>query len=525
MRRTKTIALGVCLALPACGAPQEGEQSLVTPQTAAISVGSVVQISLAAAIGSAPGNIALMTNGKVLASGRKWSNTWFMLDPDPFGNYANSAWRQLPGTSVLGRWANPSAVLRDGRYWSAGGEYTDTPTASTANKGNRNKAEIFDPITETWSALADDPFANLGDPVKSGLEDAPATVLADGNSIIGGPTRYDSNTRIFDVPSQQWRTAAPKVSGMSTEGGAVLLPDGSVFGGMTKFARYFEDQNKWVPTAAPPVSFSTHSEIGPFLLLQTGDVLVLGDNGFNGRYTPSTDTWTQTASTPGLFNHADTTGLVEPNGRVLAAVTNGDEGTGPANIYEYDPVTDVWAQVSGISTLSHAGEIRMLPLPNSQNSAGMGQVLITGDAGKAWLYKPTTTVTPPANWRPTLTNAWVAFGRFHVTGTQLNGLTNGGDLGDDGRMATPYPLVYLTDDADGNQLPVFERSFDFDQMAPRPSTPGAFSFVIAERTAGWANRSWHVHVTASGLEGANSVPLTVTSNRGWGYVPLLASAF
>jgi hypothetical protein len=57
-----------------------------------------------------------------------------------------------------------------------------------------------------------------------------------------------------------------------------------------------------------------------------------------------------------------------------------------------------------------------------------------------------------------------------VRGTQLNGLTTGGDFGDDGKMATNFPVVSVVDSFD--QV-TYARSHDFDQMAPRPHIAGS----------------------------------------------------
>ena len=77
----------------------------------------------------------------------------------------------------------------------------------------------------------------------------------------------------------------------------------------------------------------------------------------------------------------------------------------------------------------------MLALSVPNTSLGVGEIMITGGGGKAWFYSPATTNS--RGYRPTLTSAWAAFGGFHVTGTQLNGLTNGADIGDDGKMTIP----------------------------------------------------------------------------------------
>jgi hypothetical protein len=523
----------------ACGAKQIEDETDVTSLNQAVVDNALIPITLPPGMGDYPGNVALLTDGRILCSHQPNSapegenEGWWTLAPDASGSYANSAWQVVVGSSALGRVDNPSTIMRDGRYWQGGGEWTDTPPG---NKYLRWKQEIFDPVTNTWSALPDDPFTYIDSSGKEvgGLEDAPTALLADGVTILEGPTRDDGSvTELFDINSATWSPAS-SFGGIGCEGGSLLLPSGNVFEGDSSFGVYSPDTamrlgdplnpGTWRSATAPRSTLTdAKQEIGPFLMLPTGQVLVLGASGHNGLYEESSDTWEITQDTPNSLIAADTPAVVEPDGRVIAVATTVDDGTGPAYLNLWDPnqvppasswftfTSPTWSE----SHLAKAGVVRMLSLPNSY-STGMGQIFISGGAGQAWLYTLPDTVAPSDSWRPTVSSVWAAYGSYHLTGTQLNGLTTGADIGDDGKMATNYPIVYLVDDGTGAIH--FARSFGFDQMAPRPSTGGVCSFTLPDNPP---QGNYHVRVSTSGIDSANGVPVAITPDRGWAFIALL----
>jgi hypothetical protein len=201
-------------------------------------------------------------------------------------------------------------------------------------------------------------------------------------------------------------------------------------------------------------------EIGPFVLLHDGRALILGANKNNGLYTPPAalnglGAWTLAAATatgPDAtkpYNHGDTPACVEPDGKVLTMVTQDQKGVGSGvtAFYEYDPVADSWTAVSnpgGTAIDTSAERVRMLALP--RGDMPVGQIFVSGyKSGATWLYTPSG--APSQSWRPTISSiaapASPTYGDFVLSGTQLNGLTTGADFGDDGKMATNYPIVSL----------------------------------------------------------------------------------
>src|SRR5262249_53298106 len=116
------------------------------------------------------------------------------------------------------------------------------------------------------------------------------------------------------------------------------------------------------------------------------------------------------------------------------------------SLFEYDWVSNTINQVTNLpaglntSLTGRQGFVtRMLVLPS-------GQVMLNYGNGQAYLYTPDATVNPA--WRPTITGI-VAVPNpggpdtFQLTGTQLNGISEGAAYGDDAQMATNYPIVEL----------------------------------------------------------------------------------
>lgn len=481
-----------------------------------------------------PGNIALLTDGRVLLD-TPTRSIWYTLTPDANGSYANGRWDEVP-SSHLGRLFNTSFVLRDGRFFLCGGEYVSDfyePETHPSLSGYAH-CEFFDPTTNLWTTAPDMPEK---------IGDSPAAELANGDILqLSYPT---SNT--FKFTSYQttpaWTTAASYDRvGIDSEGDCLLLQDGSAFCGKPEFRRYLPGPNAWATTAATPgasrdefTSVTNHGEIGPLVLLPSGKALVFGANAHNGLYTPPTTSnictsssgpaadcgsWVLAADTPAPYNHGDSPAVVESNGRVLTVVTTAQDGggqpgmndptgvLGPISLLEFDPSfepcppnnpTCSWVLLGsppGVS-LNVGNRVRLLNLPN-------GQILLTGiSTGMTYLYTPTG--SPQSTWRPTLTGISApTAGVFTVSGTQLNGLMSGGSIGDDAKMATNYPVAWLTD---GTGHVYYARTFNFDQMSPRPSTAGSFQMTLpANVPAG----TYQVHVSANGIEAATTLPLTVS---------------
>ncbi|HEY4920980.1 MAG TPA: kelch repeat-containing protein, partial [Xanthobacteraceae bacterium] len=112
----------------------------------------------------------LLTDGTVMCQNSD-SNQWWKLKPDIAGSYVNGTWSALangPNSPLY----FASAVLRDGRVFVAGGEYNAGVSTDLL------AAEIYNPVTNTWTAIATPPgWTHIGD--------APSCVFPDGRIMIG----------------------------------------------------------------------------------------------------------------------------------------------------------------------------------------------------------------------------------------------------------------------------------------------------------------------------------------------------
>jgi hypothetical protein len=112
----------------------------------------------------------LLTDGSVLVH-NAYGADWLRLTPDIHGNYSTGSWSgRLPMSNS--RQFFSSAVLRDGRVYVLGGEYSSAG-------GDTPLGEIFDPSSNSWSALTKPAEFNY---IQG---DASGTVLSDGRVLLG----------------------------------------------------------------------------------------------------------------------------------------------------------------------------------------------------------------------------------------------------------------------------------------------------------------------------------------------------
>src|SRR5262249_9784654 len=111
----------------------------------------------------------------------------------------------------------------------------------------------------------------------------------------------------------------------------------------------------------------------------------------------------------------------------------------PTTVFEFDPATNTYTDVtppSSVIDLSGPAYVdRMLVLPT-------GQILLTSSNSRLAVYNPDG--SPDASWKPTVSSVVDnGDGTFTLSGTQLNGISEGAYYGDDAEMSTNYPLVQL----------------------------------------------------------------------------------
>lgn len=451
---------------------------------------------------AALGHMILLSNGTVMVQGSGISSTWYQLAPDAKGNYANGKWSTLASMSTQ-RKDYGSNVLPSGQVFLLGGEYSGPAGA----KNVTNKGEIYDPVSNSWSPIANFPQNAFGDD--------PTVILPDGRVLAGyifGPQTY-----IYDPASNTWSQTGTKLRGdRSDEETWTKLPDGGVLSydiwqspdSGPGFAQRFDPlTNTWIDAGSVPVPLSGHSvdeELGPGLQLPDGRIFLVGATNNTALYNPTTNTWTAGPTLPANMGGDDTPGAVLPNGHVIfAADTSIPNFTAPTRLFDFDPSAPIASSLTEItgqpgfpsqltSDLNHAAfTTRMLVLPS-------GQVLINpGTSSRIWIYTPDG--GPSDSWRPAITSiANNGGGIYTLTGTQLNGLSEGAAYGDDAEMSSNYPIVQLTSTTTGNIY--YARSFNWSSTGiATGDTPVSTQFSLP---AGLPDDAYLVRVIANGIASA-----------------------
>ncbi len=333
-------------------------------------------------------HINLLSSGKVLFwRGQSTGSDTYLWDPKDPNTLPDPNGPQAPSGHYL--FCSGHAALDDGRVIAIGGG----PSPAFA----RDEVSVFDPDSETWSALA--PMhrkrwyptattlpdgrilATLGN-ITGGTEDTPEvydpkthqwTELTDANQALGqtyapmfvlpngkvlNASRDDPNTRTLDVDAPGWTVVA--TSNFNNEQGcAAMYEPGKVLkvGGETSNKSERIDMTVTPPAWTITANSMAHARRRcDLVILPDGSVLVVGGASGSGKrsqsdpdcavhaaeiWDPDTDLWTTMASTekPRLYH---STALLLPDGRVLAAGGENDPNCphsqpGERNMEIYSP--------------------------------------------------------------------------------------------------------------------------------------------------------------------------------------------
>ena len=330
---------------------------------------------------------------------------------------------------------------------------------------------------------------------------------------MGGPQTY-----IYNPASNTWSQTGTKLRGdQSDEEAWVKLPDNSILSydifssvslGAGHAQRYIPSTGTWVDAGTLPAQLSyagnNFFELGPALLLPDGRVFYLGANGNTAYYTPSTNTWAAGPSIPNGLVASDDPAAMLPNGHELLAVSPAPSSNsnfpGGTRLYEFDPVAGTYTDVTPDNFYMGNGAytFNMLVLPT-------GQVAMVNDGGQIDVYTPAGSPNPA--WAPTITNiTYSGSNTYTLTGTQLNGISEGAAYGDDNQMASNYPIVQFTSQIDGSVH--YARSFNWSSTGVATgNTSVSTQFTPPpEVTSG----TWNVAVIANGIA-SPQVSLTVAT--------------
>jgi hypothetical protein len=482
---------------------------------------------------TAPDSVGLMlllSDGTVMAANNPANTSggigrdWYRLTPDAFGHYVNGTWTHL-ATMNARRFGYASQVLTNGQVFVAGGEYPSI-TATTAT------AEIYDPVTNGWRLIS--PPASLLDPTKQtpvfasplnqGFYDCESALRPDGTVLIAplGPGT-NRGTLLYNPAANNW-SQGPLLFANNDEESWVKLPDDSILtveNNSTISQRYVPALNTWLRDANVAVSLWANlganygGEIGPAFLLPNGKAFFLGGSGHTAIYTPSGSTnngsWIAGPDIPGGLGSADASAAMMPNGRILCAVavppsldTNGiAQFPSPTSFYEYDFATGpkgTFTQVSGPTGTTDdipSYESNLLALPDgsllychfklgnaSYSSFGSQLYVYVPDGQQVAVGKPViNAITPKPD------------GSFHLTGTGLNGISEGAAYGDDCQMSGNYPIVQLKDINTGHMI--YCRTYNWTSTGVQTGT----NVISTEFTvpAGLTPETYWLSVTANGL--------------------------
>jgi hypothetical protein len=416
------------------------------------------------------GAVLLLSDGTVIAheedgnSGSVTWQYWFKLTPDINGSYANGTWKQIASMPAnYGPLYFGSAVLKNGQVIVEGGEY---------NFGNpvwTNQGALYNPKTNKWIAIA--PPIGWGT-----IGDAQGVNLANGKYMQANCCSTQS--AFFNPGTRTWTaTGAGKADGNDEEGWT-LLPNGEVLtvdaytSGYSATGKRYEIYNPatgaWTSPGSTPVQLWDSAagcggsgvasyEVGPAVLRPDGTVFATGANscgaGHTAIYNSSTGTWTAGPNFTGTFDVADGPAALEVNGKVIVMTSPGIFNLG-ATFYEWNgsSLTTVLGPPNSTVDSSYYGHFLELPT---------GQLLFTDFSNDVEVFTPSGSYQ--AAWRPVVSTAPASVTHgvngYKLTGTQLNGLSQGAAYGDDFQDATNFPLVRIVNNSTGHVFYCRTRSF------------------------------------------------------------------
>jgi hypothetical protein len=393
------------------------------------------------------GPMILLTDGTVMclttdssgyASMNGEGNVWDLLTPDSTGSYLNGTWTQLPAMHDT-RLYCATWVLPDGNLYVAGGEYGS----------GISTAELYNTVTQTWKYIN-------GVPANWQVFDGSSELLYDGTILQGALNYYDFGNAKEDLIYKEGigsYTAASLLLGSHEEVSWVKLPDSSIMNIdplSLNSERYIPKLKKWIKDSNLKnyVMDFTTGEMGAGFLLPNGKLIFMSDSTYTVIYTPSGDTskgiWTQGPAMPiasGVpLGTCDAPAAMMPNGNILCAFGPARTYNPPIYFYEFNYLTNTFTQVlapNGIDTLSYSVYAsNMLDLPD-------GTVLYSL-LGSNTYAQYTPSGSPLASGKPVINNIISNCPNFKITGKMFNGITEGAAYGDDGQMASNYPIVRLT---------------------------------------------------------------------------------
>ena len=451
------------------------------------------------------GPMLLLSDGTVAAQyfgGTKWCK----LTPDNHGSYINGAWSEIASMNGGNRQYHSSAVLRDGRLMVAGGELGP----------GWSSLEVYDPLADSWSFANIPPGVITGNNVinsagdnTAGFSDSGCIMLADGTVMIAAVFPATNNATVIFDPVSNTCSRGPITLQSQNEATWVKLPDDSILSvdkSSTTSERYIPALKQWIPDASlkAPIYSATGSELGAGFMLPDGRAFFLGGNGNTAYYTPTGNTnqgtWTQGPTMPNGMSARDTPAAMMPNGKILCALTPGTNAVGtdtPVFFYEFNYLVNAFTMIGSPQNSSPGSSdpnnisdyFSMLALPDG--NILFSDAAFSSSGSQLYIYQPDC--CPVAVGKPAITSVTVnGNGAYHLTGTRLNGFSQGAVYGDDNQMDSNYPLVRTTD-ASGNTF--YGRTYNWSSTGVQTGN----AQVSTEFFVGLDPGTYSLQVVANGI--------------------------
>ena len=376
-----------------------------------VSVASVLAVSISTAeagtsgVWSAAANLitgreehtaTLLQNGTVLVAGGTDGRGTALANAELYNPKINR-WMSA-GTMATTRLDHTATLLPNGKVLVVGGLDASFPSSTLAS------TELYDPNTNSWSAAAS-MSSGRARHTATGLPDGRVLVVGGQSFTLrdGGLFPNQSlGAEVYDPVTNHWSATAPMLRDHVGQS-ATLLRDGRVLvaGGGDGFTPsssaeiYDPNKDRWSAAA----SMTTNREGHTATLLPSGNVLVTGGVAPDPQtlvivapssaevYDPLANRWSTIASMAEARDEYTATLL--SNGRLLVV-----GGTGQSRAEVYDPARNVWSTASATMNRYLHTATR---LPD-------GRILVVGGYGlesldSAILYDPSATA--PVQRAPT----------------------------------------------------------------------------------------------------------------------------
>jgi hypothetical protein len=403
-------------------------------------------------------NCMLLSDGTVL--GMNGGGGCVKLTPDIHGSYINGTWTTLASMNNS-RLFFSSQLLTNGNLWVAGGE----------DGSGGSSSELYSTLNNVWTII---PPPSGGYP---DFSDSISEILPNGNAFVC-PVYTTTECLIYNVISNTWQTAA-SCHASQDEADWVKLPSDNILT-IDAFSQnsehYVPSLNEWISDGGVPVALydSSLGEIGNGHLLPNGKVFFIGSTTNTAIYTPGATPTSAGSWVAGpvmvfgtnLLGQSDAPAAMMTDGNILCCLGPSATYNGPCTFFEYNYISNNFTQVGAPGGGTNLGN--SAPFGTSMLDLPDGTVLFVDGQNSTSLYVYTPSGTPLAAGQPVInTITENGDGSYQLTGTGLNGISEGAAYGDDEQMNGNYPLVRMTNNTSGNVY--YARTFNWNSTSVQTS--------------------------------------------------------